>query len=57
MSSDVKVVSTVLYTQGSDKVNSEVEDELSVPDPQEEAAAALIKENIDEQKKNDKSNK
>lgn len=57
MSSDVKVVSTVLYTQGSDKVNSEVEDELSVPDPQEEAAAALIKENIDEQRKKNKGSK
>ena len=39
-----KVVSTLLYTEGSQKVNEQVEKELKVPDPDEKAAAAAIEE-------------
>jgi len=40
-----KVVSTILYTEGSVKVNREVELEKKVPDPTLEAAQAAIREN------------
>lgn len=42
--SSPKVVSTLLYTEGSQKVNEEVAKELKVPDPDEAAAQATIHE-------------
>jgi hypothetical protein len=45
-----KVVSTLLYTEGSQKVNAEVEKDLKVPDPDSEAASAAIREATHENK-------
>lgn len=45
-----KVVSTLLYTEASEKVNQQVAQELKVPDPDSEVAAAAIKEATHETK-------
>lgn len=37
-----KVVSTILYTEGSQRVKDEVEEELKVPDPEPGTAQAAI---------------
>lgn len=42
MSEDVKVVSSILYTQGSEDVNEKVAGDLKVPDPDAIAAQASI---------------
>jgi hypothetical protein len=44
MSGCPKVTSSILYTQGSQKVNEEVEKELNVPDPEPGTAQASIEE-------------
>lgn len=46
-----KVVSTILYTQGSEKVNHEVAAELKVPDPDVKTAQAAIQEHSDAKSK------
>ncbi|MHC4300610.1 MAG: hypothetical protein ACYS7Y_25320 [Planctomycetota bacterium] len=38
------VIPSLLYTEGTTKVNEEIEDELKVPDPTPEAAEAAITE-------------
>lgn len=40
----VKVVSSILYTEGQQKLNRQVAEEIKIPDPEEEVAAAAIKE-------------
>lgn len=47
MTEPTKVVSTILYTEASEKVNREVAEELKVPDPSLEAAQAAIQEHQD----------
>jgi hypothetical protein len=42
---DLKVISTILYTQGTQKVNLETEKELEIPDPPLDVATAAINEN------------
>jgi hypothetical protein len=38
------LIPSLLYTQGSEEVKKEVEDELKVPDPSPDAALAFIRE-------------
>lgn len=40
------LIPSLLYTEGSEKVKQEVEDDLKVPDPQPEDAKAAIAEAI-----------
>ncbi len=40
------LISSMLYTQGSEKVNSEATEDLKVPDPSPEVAEAAIDQGV-----------
>lgn len=45
------LIPSILYTEGNDKINKEIEKELEIKDPKPEVAEAAIKEAKDETNK------